>query len=169
MVKTVTEFRQVARYMFLADAMIGASNSVFHITNDDIEPVERFYSLRITTIAGLSNEMNMTASSEGMETAKTIGYDKSLRFKMALSPRFDSFRGKSLYSAQAEINGKTFLISTQSGNNRIFTGGATTSFAALASSSVVNIVDDNETRELALVVIVFHNELQFVFQTQGGV
>lgn len=69
-VKTVTEFRQVARYMFLADAMTDALNSVFHAANDDIEPVERFYSLRITTI---SNEMNMTAISKGMEAAKTIG------------------------------------------------------------------------------------------------
>ena len=101
--------------MFFADAMIGTSNSVFHVANDNVEPVERFYSLRITTIAGLSNEMNMTTIIEGIKAAKTIGNDKTPRFKMLLSPRFESFTGKSLYSAQTEVNWKTFFISTQSG------------------------------------------------------
>lgn len=93
-VKTVTEFRQVARYMFLADAMIGASNSVFHVANDDIEPVERFYFLRITTIASLSNQMNVTYISEATEAAKTIGYDRTPMVKMFLSLRFDNFTKK---------------------------------------------------------------------------
>jgi hypothetical protein len=58
--------------MIFADTMIGSSNSIFHVANDDIEPVKRFYSLGITTITGRSHEVNVTTSSQGIKASKAI-------------------------------------------------------------------------------------------------
>ena len=72
--------------MLLTDAMIASMDSVFHITNDDIEPVERCNSLRITTFAGCSDEVNMSFTGKRVETAKAIANDNTLRSKIVARP-----------------------------------------------------------------------------------
>ena len=107
-VEPIAEFGKITRQMPTADGMMGAVQSIFHVANNRVEPLEHLVIVVLSSDRGDHRLMLTLVSCDCGETIQAIGDHMAFRPEVLCTPGGDFVLGETAEVAEFEVQGMPF-------------------------------------------------------------
>ena len=154
--------------MQVADGMVGAVQGVLHVADHGVGPLEHHLVVIPAILVGDDRFVPTLVVGDGGKAAQPVGDHMAPGLDKPGAPGGDLVPGEAAEMAQFQVQGVPFACERQGGDQGVLAGGGPPSFAVAPLAAPVGIVDEQQAPQDQLVILVFHDLLQFVLESQGG-